>query len=110
MISWSVELFEFEIRYGPCGPIKLQCLADFMFELQDMPITDDLWTLYVDGSSNKSERGAKIVLEGPHNLLIEQSLNLSLASNNQAEYEVLVIGLLLEKYMEARMVKCKSNS
>jgi len=81
-----------------------------MFELQDMPITDDLWTLYVDGSSNKSERGAKIVLEGPHNLLIEQSLNLSLASNNQAEYEVLVIGLLLEKYMEARMVKCKSNS
>ncbi|XP_020216290.1 uncharacterized protein LOC109800025 [Cajanus cajan] len=33
MIAWSVELSEFGIRYESRGPLKAQCLAEFMAEL-----------------------------------------------------------------------------
>jgi len=34
MSSWVVELSEFNIRYEPHGPIKAQCLLDFVNDLQ----------------------------------------------------------------------------
>ena len=34
MSSWAVELSEFNIRYKPHGPIKAQCLLDFVNDLQ----------------------------------------------------------------------------
>jgi len=34
MISWLVELSEFGLKFEPRGPIKAQCLADFVLELQ----------------------------------------------------------------------------
>nr|KYP34257.1 hypothetical protein KK1_044815 [Cajanus cajan] len=33
MITWSVELSEFGIQYESRGPLKAQCLADFVAEL-----------------------------------------------------------------------------
>jgi len=51
MSSWAVELSEFNIRYEPHGPIKAQCLLDFVNDLQQTP-TEDQWTLYMDGSTN----------------------------------------------------------
>jgi len=51
MLSWAVELSEFNIRYEPHGPIKAQCLLDFVNDLQRTPEKDQ-WTLYVDGLSN----------------------------------------------------------
>ena len=33
MISWSVELSEFGLKFERRGPIKAQCLADFVLEL-----------------------------------------------------------------------------
>lgn len=35
MVAWSVELSKFTIKYEPKGPIKIQCLADFIFELRE---------------------------------------------------------------------------
>jgi len=52
MSSWTVELSEFNICYKPNGPIKDQCVLDFINDLQHTP-EDDQWTLYVDGSSNQ---------------------------------------------------------
>jgi len=53
--------------------------------------TPHVWLLSVDGSSNLKGSGAGIVLEGPGDLLIEQSLRFEFkASNNQAEYEALI--------------------
>jgi len=37
MSSWAVELSEFNIRYEPHGPIKAQCLLDFINDLQHTP-------------------------------------------------------------------------
>lgn len=63
MIGWSVELSEFDIRYELRGAIKSQCLVDFSVELTPQQETSTGWTLYVDGSSNKTACGAGVVLE-----------------------------------------------
>jgi len=56
----------------------------------------------VDDSSNQLGSGAGIVLEGPDGVLIEQALHFAFrASNNQAEYEALIAGMLLAKEMGA---------
>ena len=82
MSSWVVELSEFNIRYEPHGPIKAQCLLDFINDLQQTP-TEDQWTLHVDGSLNPKGAGAGIVLEGPNDILIEKSPPLRLQNIQQ---------------------------
>ena len=105
------ELSEFGIKYEPRGPIKSQSLADFTSELQGSLEPDATWILYVDESSSKGGGGAGVVLEGPGSLWIEQSLRFNFkASNNQAEYEALIVGLLLAKDMGARKVEFKTDS
>jgi len=95
MSSWAVELSEFNIRYEPHGPIKAQCLLDFVNEIQQTP-TVDQWTLHVHGSSNPKGVGAGIVLEWPNDIFIEKSLHFTFkTSNNQAEYEAILAGLSL---------------
>jgi len=112
MVGWSVELSEFHIRCEARGAIKAQCLADFVNELagQTEP-NDNTWTLFVDGSSNTKGGGAGIVLQGPNNLLLEQSLRFGFKpSNNQAEYEALIAGLHLAADMGVENLTCKSDS
>ena len=63
---------------------------------------DFRWVLSVDGSSNQLGSGAGVILEGPNGVLIEQSLRFAFKGrNNQAEYEALIAGILLEKEMGA---------
>jgi len=74
-------------------------------------VVDFQWVLSVDGSSNQKGSKACIILEGPNGLLIEQALRFAFkASNNQAEYEALVAGMLLVKEMGARSLLVKSDS
>jgi len=76
-----------------------------------LPSLSGGWTLYVDDSSNKTACGAGVVLEGPGDLFLEQALQFGFrATNNQAEYEVLLAGLNLAYDMGAREVTCKSDS
>lgn len=50
-------------------------------------------------------------LEGPSDLILEQALKFEFkATNNQAEYKVILAGLDLTYDMTARKVTCKSNS
>jgi len=107
MITWSIELSEYTIQYEPRGAIKAQVLANFIAEMRQEPSEPDTiqpaWIVYVDGSSNSKGVGAGVVLEGPGDLLIEQSLRFGFkTSNNQAEYEA--------RDMGARDVTCRSDS
>ncbi|XP_068501363.1 uncharacterized protein [Phaseolus vulgaris] len=98
------------------GDIKGQVYADFVAELSPGggPQEGELgsqWMLSVDGSSNQEGSGAGIVLEGPNGVLIEQALRFAFnASNNQAEYEALIVGMLLAKEMGAQSLLAKSDS
>jgi len=64
--------------------------------------------LYVNGSSNPKGAGAKIVLEGPNDILIEKSLHFAFkTSNNQAEYEAILAGLSLAREVGIKILICK---
>ncbi|XP_020211764.1 uncharacterized protein LOC109796505 [Cajanus cajan] len=112
MMAWSVELSQFDIVYKPRGPIKAQCLADFVNELHPHGhFEEQWWTLHVDGSSSGRGSGAGVILEGPKGITLEQSLRFRFkASNNQAEYEALLAGLRLAEDMGASRIKCLTDS
>ena len=113
MVAWSIELSEYDIRFLPRGSIESQVLADFLVELSS-PLHEEtprVWILSVDGSSNLKGSGAKIVLEGLSDLLIEQSLIFEFkASNNQAEYEALIVGINLAQEMGEKNMRAQSDS
>ncbi|XP_068474789.1 uncharacterized protein [Phaseolus vulgaris] len=116
MVRWAVELSEFDIQYEPRGSIKGQVYADFVAEFSPGAAPqeverDSQWMLSVDGSSNQQGSGAGIVLEGPNGVLIEQALRFAFkVSNNQAEYETLIAGMLLAKEMGTQSLLAKSDS
>ncbi|XP_017412828.1 uncharacterized protein LOC108324391 [Vigna angularis] len=113
MVSWSVELSEFGLRYEPWGSIKGQHLSDFAAELTPIPDgSEPRWLLNVDGSSDKrGGGGAGIVLEGPNGLVVEQAITFWFqASNNQSEYEALIVGLALAKELTVARLKCRMDS
>lgn len=60
----------------------------------------------VDGASNIKWSDSKIVLEGPGNILIEHSFKFQFRTrNNQAEYESLIINMVLALEMGALRLK-----
>lgn len=53
-----------------------------------------LWTLLIDGSSTRDGLGVGVVLKSLEGTIIGQAIRLSFAaSNNEAEYEALIMGL-----------------
>ena len=115
MVQWVVELSEFDVRYEPRGRIKGQVYADFVVELSSTYAHQEeanfWWVLSVDGSSNQQGSGAGVILERLNRLLIEQALRFSFkASNNQVEYETLIVGMLLVKEMGAKSLLPKGDS
>lgn len=65
----------------------------------------------MDGASNNRGAGAGIVLLSPRGTIYETTLTIGFtASNNKAEYEVLIAGLQLAKHLGAEGVKVYSDS
>ncbi|XP_020231907.1 uncharacterized protein LOC109812370 [Cajanus cajan] len=112
MIAWSVELSEYGIKYESRGPLKAQCLADFVAELTPVPPMDEqIWTLHVDGSSNVKGSGVGIILERPNDMMLELAIKFDFkATNNQAKYEALLAGLTLAKDVSVKRLRCCSGS
>ena len=69
------------------------------------------WELFVDGASNCKGSGAGIVLVSLEGLVLEQAVRLSfLASNNEAEYEALVVGLKSARRLDAEHLQVFCDS
>ena len=67
--------------------------------------------MYLDGISNEKENGSGIILEGPIDVTLEKALKFNFkASNNQVEYEALIVGLKLAKEVGASKLRCYSDS
>ncbi|KAL0434375.1 UNVERIFIED_CONTAM: hypothetical protein Slati_2771800 [Sesamum latifolium] len=82
----------------PRTTIKAQALADFISEMTEMSVKDtsqdQVWLLHVDGSSTTQGSGARIVITTPQGEDLEFVIKFGFkASNNEAEYEALVIGM-----------------
>ena len=115
----------------PRNSIKGQVLADLVAEFAECPEEMDVgnhnmgersvglvsvqcpmsWELYVDGAANQQGSGVGLVLVSPEKITIEKSLRLSFsATNNEAEYEVLLMGMIMVQKMGGKAVKIFSDS
>ena len=109
LTKWAIELSEFDIRYKLRTAIKWQILADFIMEFTPTTSTEAtqltpnllIWRLFVDGAANAQGSGASLILTSPDGIDVEYALRFGFqASNNEAEYEVVIAGLNLAHSME----------
>ncbi|KAL0395060.1 UNVERIFIED_CONTAM: hypothetical protein Slati_4472200 [Sesamum latifolium] len=100
LVKWAVKLGEFDIEFQTRTAIKAQAFADFMVELSEEQPQEkgEAWMLHVDGSSNTTNGGAGIFLQGPGGIEVEIAIKLNFpATNNEAEYEALIQGLMAHR-------------
>ena len=115
MALWVVELSEFDIQYRPRTAIKGLVVVDFIVEfiLMDGQGVEMIlqWNIYMDGSSNKQAGGAGVVLFSLEKDKIECMIQLEFHStNNEAEYEALIIGIDLARATGAKNMVIHSDS
>ena len=99
-------------------------MADFILEFTNLDLVSDknnsenpewaylVWTLFVDGSSNKNGSGAGVVLQNPLQERITRAFRYEfIVSNNEAEYGALITGLHMAKDLDIKriMVFCDSQ-
>ena len=129
--KWGIILRAFDIKYMPCTSIKGQVLADLVAEFTEPEIKElssvgnmdeklvgmisqyrlPTWEVYVDGSSNQKGSGVGLVLMSPKKVAIEKSLRLNFSTtNNEAEYEALLVGMAMVQRMGGKSIKLFSDS
>ncbi|XP_073152040.1 uncharacterized protein [Henckelia pumila] len=110
LVKWTTELSEYDIQYEPRTAVKAQALADFLAKTRHME-AEDLWKVYVDGSSNSEGCGVGVFLISPRGDEIRLAVRLDFrASNNEAEYEAVLIGLRAAKQAGTARVHLYSDS
>jgi ribonuclease HI len=116
LANWAIELGQFDLEFTPRNAVKGQVLADFLVEFTNMPEIEEpdlerKWVVYVDGSSTKKRGGAGIVLITPEGEELNGSLRLEFkTTNNEAEYEAVVVGLEMALELGADSVEVRSDS
>lgn len=123
LLKWAIELSQFDIQYQPQTSIKGQALADFIAEFIE-PVIHELvntepsieaetpsWKLYVDGSSNdqRSEIGFIIISPDGHKFHNVVRFGFT-ASNNEVEYEALLVELHLAKSIQVKVIDIFNDS
>ena len=122
---------EFYIKYMPCTTVKGQVLADLVAKFTESPIVvgakeqgfrgeqvstvslhgHSPWKLYVDGAANQKGSRVGIVIVSLDRITIEKSLRLGFsATNNEAEYEALLIGVAMVRKLDGKVVEVFSDS
>ncbi|XP_061344902.1 uncharacterized protein LOC133290804 [Gastrolobium bilobum] len=117
-MSCAIELSEYQISYEPRASIKAQALTDFIAEMTHAGAVENqnsetqaTWKLYVDGSTNAKGSGAGMIVENPDGVVMEHSLTFDFnTTNNQAEYEAMIAGLLQARELGAQHLKVFSDS
>ncbi|XP_030972282.1 uncharacterized protein LOC115992271 [Quercus lobata] len=129
--KWGTILGAFDIKYMPRTSVKGQVIADLVAEFAELPEEAEVkqhdmdeksvglistqdpssWKVYVDGAANQRGAGVGLVLVSPEKIIIEKSLRLGFsATNNEAEYEVLLMGMTMIQKMGGKVVKMFSDS
>ncbi|GKD96544.1 reverse transcriptase domain-containing protein, partial [Tanacetum coccineum] len=121
MLKWKFELEGYDIQYRPRISIKGQILADFIVERPEEESPDKLmaepeelpepWTLFTDGSSCIDGSGAGLILTNPEGVEFTYAMRFRFeATNNEAEYEALIVGLRIEEQMGVKNLQTNVDS
>ncbi|XP_073290537.1 uncharacterized protein [Primulina huaijiensis] len=110
LIKWVTELSEYDIKFEPRTAIKAQALADFLAEIVQVS-EEEQWKIFVDGSSCRTGSGVGIVIISPWGEETKVAVRLNIrASNNEAEYEALLVGLRAARSMGVTRAVLYSDS
>ena len=111
--------------------VKGQVLTDLVVEFAETPLEERVekqnmneklvgaiylqeplsWKVYIDGAVNHKGSGVGLVLISPVRITIDKSLRLGfLATNNEAKYEVLLVGMVMVQKMGGKAVEIFSDS
>lgn len=108
LVLWAIELSEFDVQYCPRSAIKAQALADFIIEFttkEDKGKGVVPWIVHTDGSPNHYVGGIGVILRSLKGDLPECVIHLQFPmTNNEAEYEAVLVGLDLTKAIVASSV------
>jgi ribonuclease HI len=130
--KWAAELAGFQLDFQPRHAIKSQILADFVAEWTPAPsvlggsdhgsdppspearapvFTRTHWTLFFDGSALNKKARAGVVLIDPNGEQVKYMVHLDFeATNNMAEYETLIFGLMVALSLGVRELLIKGDS
>ncbi|XP_050909057.1 uncharacterized protein LOC127122818 [Lathyrus oleraceus] len=106
--KWAQALTELSLIFKPLKAMKGQIMADFimdhvMIESSMNVVNAKPWCLYFDGSSHKDETGVGVLRLSPQDGLTKFKYKISeKCSDNESEYEALIVGLRLLKLMGAK--------
>ncbi|GJZ19497.1 reverse transcriptase domain-containing protein [Tanacetum coccineum] len=102
LTKYLVELGAYNIAYEPRNAMKGQ-----------LPNKDDVerWTLFTDGASNSKGSRAGLVLISHSGVEFMYALRLNFVStNNEAEYEALLVGLRMARKIKVQNIDVKVDS
>lgn len=125
MAKWAIRLSTYNISYESRSTVKSQALAEFVgdfspslmaqaekeFQLVMTAIDPKPWSFYTDGASNMNGTGLGLFLKSPQGETMAYSVCcIFKATNNEAEYEALILGLTTAKDMKIKCIDAYCNS
>jgi hypothetical protein len=112
-------LIEYDLAYEPLKSIKDQVVTDFIIVHNIDQNSDDScnlvsirsWKLFFDGSACREGQGVGVVLVSSRGAVFEQSVRLEYyCTNNQAEYEAILLGLQILSFIGVKYVEAFGDS
>ena len=129
--KWSTILGAFDIKYMSRISVKGQILTDLVAEFAKTPFEEKVekqnvdgklvslvslqeplpWRVHVDGAANQREFGVGLVIISPEKIIIKKLLRLDFsATNNEAEYETILVRMIMVQKMGGKAMEMLSNS
>jgi ribonuclease HI len=117
--KWAYALIEYDLAYESLKSIKDQVVADFIVEHSIDHNNDEScnlvsihpWKLFFDGSACREGQGVGVILILPRVVVFEQSVRLEyFCTNNQDEYEAILLGLQILSSMGVKHVEAFGDS
>ena len=89
-------------------------MADFIVEFtapKHEESQERIWMVYTDGSSTQKRGGASVVINSPEGDILKYGIQLKFPiTNNEAEYEAMLMGLRMALALGAENILLKSDS
>jgi hypothetical protein len=117
--KWTYSLIEYDLSYESLKSIRGHVVADFIVEHNIDQNSDEScnfmsihsWKLFFDGSACREGQGVGIILISSRGVIFEQSVRLEyFCTNNQAEYEAILLGLQILSSIGMKHVEAFGDS
>jgi ribonuclease HI len=117
--KWTYALIEYDLAYESLKSMKGKVVADFIVGHSIDQNSDEScnlvsihpWKLFFDGSTWREGQVVGVILVSPSGAIFEQSVRLEhFCTNNQAEYEAILLGLQILSSMGVKSVEAFGDS